>query len=38
LTFDQEFAVHIRLQDGQVISVRTFLAWQEAVEAVGLSE
>jgi len=38
IDLDQEFAVHIRLQDGQVISVRSFLAWQEAVEAVGLSE
>ena len=35
---DQEFAVHTRLQDGLVTSVRSFLAWQEAVEAVGLSE
>ena len=35
---DQEFAVHIRLQDGQVISVRSFLAWEEALEAAGLSE
>ena len=38
IDLDQEFAVHIRLQDGQVISVRSFLAWQEALEAVGLSE
>ena len=38
IDLDQEFAVHIRLQDGQVISVRSFLAWSEALEAVGLSE
>jgi ketosteroid isomerase-like protein len=38
IDLDQEFAVHVRLQDGQVISARTFLAWQEALEAVGLSE
>src|SRR6266513_2356179 len=34
----QEFAVHTRLRDGQVITVRSFLAWREALEAVGLSE
>jgi hypothetical protein len=38
IDLDQEFAVHIWLQDGQVTSVRSFLAWQEAVEAVGLKE
>ena len=35
---DQEFAVHIRLQDGLVVTVRAFLAWREALEAAGLSE
>jgi ketosteroid isomerase-like protein len=35
---DQEFAMLIRLRDGQVITVRSFLAWREALEAVGLSE
>ena len=34
----QEFAVHTRLRDGQVITVRSFHAWREALEAVGLSE
>ena len=38
IDLDQEFAVQVRLQDGQVISVRSFLAWEEALEAVGLSE
>ena len=38
IDLDQEFAVHTRLHDGQVISVRSFLAWQEAVEAMGLKE
>jgi ketosteroid isomerase-like protein len=35
---DQEFAVHSRLQDGQVTSVRAFLEWREALDAVGLRE
>ena len=35
---DQEFAVHTRLHDGQVMTVHTFLTWREALEAVGLSE
>ena len=38
IDLDQEFAVHTRLQDGLVTSVRSFLVWQEAVEAVGLKE
>jgi hypothetical protein len=38
IPLDQEFAVHARLRDGQVITVRAFLAWREALEAVGLSE
>ena len=38
IDLDQEFAVHTRLQDGQVITVRTFLTWREALEAAGLSE
>ena len=38
LDLDQEFAVHSRLQDGQVITVRAFLGWREALEAVGLRE
>ena len=38
IDLDQEFAVHTRLQDGQVITVRTFLAWREALEALGLAE
>ena len=38
IPLDQEFAVHTRLRDGQVITVRAFLAWREALEAVGLSE
>ena len=35
---DQEFAVHTRLHDGQVMTVHTFLTWREALEAVGLSQ
>jgi ketosteroid isomerase-like protein len=38
IDLDQEFAFHTRLQDGQVIAVRSFLGWREALEAVGLSE
>ena len=38
IDLDQEFAVHIRLQNGQVNTVRTFLAWREALEAIGLKE
>ena len=38
IDLDQEFAAHTRLQDGQVIAVRTFLTWREALEAAGLSE
>ncbi len=35
---DQEFAIHALLRDGKVTAVRTFLAWQEASEAVELRE
>jgi hypothetical protein len=35
---DQEFAFHAVLRNGKVTAVRTFLAWEEAVEAAGLSE
>ena len=35
---DQEFAALIRLREGQVVTVRAFLVWREALEAVGLSE
>ena len=34
---DQEFAIHAVLRNGKVTAVRTFLAWEEAVEAVGFS-
>ena len=30
---DQEFAIHAVLRNGKVTAVRTFLAWEEAVEA-----
>ena len=38
LDLDQEFAVHTRLHKGQVIAVRSFLGWREALDAVGLAE
>ena len=30
---DQEFAIHAVVRNGKVTAVRTFLAWEEAVEA-----
>jgi ketosteroid isomerase-like protein len=38
LELDQEFAIHSALHDGKVTAVHTFLAWNEALEAAGLSE
>ena len=35
---DQEFAVHFLVRDGKIVRLRGFLAWQEALEAAGLSE
>ena len=35
---DQEFAIHAVLRNGKVTAARTFLAWEEALEAAGLSE
>ena len=35
---DQEFAVHAVLRNGKVTSLRSFLAWDEAIEALGLSD
>ena len=35
---DQEFAVHGVMRDGRVVRVRAFLAWAEALKAVGLEE
>jgi ketosteroid isomerase-like protein len=35
---DQEFAVHLSLSDGKVITIQAFLAWRVALEAVGLAE
>jgi ketosteroid isomerase-like protein len=34
---DQEFAVHGVIRDAKFILIHTFLWWQEALEAVGLS-
>jgi len=34
--FDQEFGLHSLLRDGKVLRVQAFLAWQEALVAVGL--
>ena len=35
---DQEFATLFVLRDSRVITVQAFLAWREALEAVGLQE
>jgi ketosteroid isomerase-like protein len=35
---DQEFAIHTLVRDSKVVRVRAFLAWREALEAVGLRE
>jgi ketosteroid isomerase-like protein len=35
---DQEFAVHGVVHDGKFILIHTFLSWQEALGAMGLSE
>jgi ketosteroid isomerase-like protein len=35
---DQEFATHVELRNGKVTAVRSFLGWEEALDALGLSE
>jgi ketosteroid isomerase-like protein len=35
---DQEFAVHAVVREGKLVRVQTFLSWQDALKAVGLSE
>jgi ketosteroid isomerase-like protein len=35
---DQEFAVHLQIDGGKIVRIQGFLAWQEALEAAGLSE
>jgi ketosteroid isomerase-like protein len=35
---DQEFAVHFLVRGGKIVRAQGFLAWQEALEAAGLSE
>jgi ketosteroid isomerase-like protein len=36
--FDQEFAVHLLVRDGDVVRIEGFLTWQQALDAAGLSE
>jgi ketosteroid isomerase-like protein len=36
IELDQEFAVHSVLRGGKVVTVEAFLAWREALQAVGL--
>jgi ketosteroid isomerase-like protein len=38
IELDQEFAIHSVICDGKVTRTHTFLAWGEALDAVGLSE
>jgi ketosteroid isomerase-like protein len=35
---DQEFAVRFLMDGGKIFRIQGFLAWQEALEAAGLSE
>ena len=35
---DQEFAIHSAMCDGKITRVQAFLAWQEALAAVGLED
>ncbi len=35
---DQEFAIHSVVSDAKISSIRTYLSWQEGLEAVGLAE
>ena len=35
---DQEFAIQFRIEHGKVVEIQGFRAWQEALEAAGLSE
>ena len=35
---DQEFAIHAVLRNGKVTAVHSFLAWAEALDALGLPE
>jgi ketosteroid isomerase-like protein len=34
----QQFAVHAVLRDGKLVCVHTFLTWEEALKAAGLTE
>ena len=36
--FDQEFAVHLVVRDGDIVRIQGFLSWQQALEAAGLRE
>jgi len=35
---DQEFAIHWMLREGKLIRIQAFLSWQDALDAVGLTE
>jgi hypothetical protein len=35
---NQEFAVHLQIDDGKFVGIRGFPAWREALEAAGVSE
>jgi hypothetical protein len=35
---EQEFAVHFVLRGEKLATIRAFLAWQDAFEAVGLAK
>ena len=38
IALDQEFAAHFVLRDGKFVTVQAFLAWGDALKAVGLEE
>jgi ketosteroid isomerase-like protein len=35
---DEEFAVHLLMDGGKIVTMHGFLAWQDAFQATGLSE
>jgi len=35
---DEEFAAHWVVRDGKLIRIQAFLSWQDALDAVGLTE
>jgi ketosteroid isomerase-like protein len=38
IELDQEFAVHLLIDSGEIVRIMGFRTWREALEAAGLSE